>query len=172
MKDDERLGEVLRDGDEVTLKYVREFRHPLEAVWAALTESESLRAWMPVDLIGERSVGARLEARFWPEVVEKYGMEDAGMPTEILIWDPPRTFEWRWDTDILRFELSPCPAGTRLVFTTKIDTREVPGHKTGAGYHLCLDCLQGYLDDGAPEVPLIDQPTEELEARYLRTFER
>jgi uncharacterized protein YndB with AHSA1/START domain len=170
MKDNDHLGEVLRDGGLVTLRYVRELSHPPDKVWAALTESEHLRAWMPIDLVGERTVGAVLTARFWPDFVAKYGIEEPDMAAEILVWDPPRTLEWRWDKDILRFDLTVCSVGTHLVFTTRIDTQEVPGHKTAAGYHLCLSCLREHLDDRALKVPLLDQKTDELEALYADKF--
>jgi uncharacterized protein YndB with AHSA1/START domain len=170
MNDPDHMGEVLKEGESVTLRYVRELRHPPERVWAALTESEHLRAWMPIDLVGERAANAVLTARFWPEFVAKYGIEEPDLSAEILIWNPPKTFEWRWDKDILRFDLEVSPVGTRLVFTTTIDTQDVPGHKTGAGYHLCLRCLRECLDNQALTVPLLDQETDELEARYAEKF--
>jgi uncharacterized protein YndB with AHSA1/START domain len=166
----DRMGVVLRDGDNVSLRYVRELKHPPEKVWAALTESQHLRAWMPIDLIGERAVGANLSARFWPDFVAKYGIDQPDLPAEILVWSPPNTLEWRWDQDILRFELTACSVGTRLVFTTKLDTREVPGHKTGAGYHLCLNCLDEYLDTQTLKVSLLERNPETLEARYAEKF--
>lgn len=170
MKENERMGEVLREGEQVTLRYVRELRHPPEKVWAALTESEHLRAWMPVDLVGERAAGATLKARFWPDFVAEYAIEEPDLPAEIVVWDPPKTLVWKWDTDLLRFELEATESGTCLIFTTMIDTKQVPGHKTAAGYHLCLRCLLDHLDNGAVAVPLLDQPTTDLEARYERKF--
>jgi uncharacterized protein YndB with AHSA1/START domain len=170
MKANERMGEVLREGEQVALRYVRELRHPPEKVWAALTESEHLRAWMPIELVGERAAGAALQARFWPDFVAKYGIDAPELPAEILVWDPPKTFEWRWDKDLLRFELEPITSGTRLVFSTTIGIEQIPGHKTAAGYHLCLRCLQEHLDEGTTEVPLLDQPTDALEARYEEKF--
>jgi len=35
------------DGDRWTLVFVREFRHPREKVWAALTDPAQLDAWSP-----------------------------------------------------------------------------------------------------------------------------
>lgn len=48
--DTDRLGRGRREGGQISLRYVRELRHSPEKVWAALTESEQLRAWMPIDL--------------------------------------------------------------------------------------------------------------------------
>lgn len=170
MSENERMGEVLKDGEQVTLRYVRDLGHRPEKVWAALTESQHLRAWMPVDLVGERAVGAQLKARFWPDFVAKFSLEEDSYPAEILVWDPPKVLVWKWDTDILRFELEPTEGGTRLTFTTEIDTKQVPGHKTAAGYHVCLRCLIEHLDRVVIEVPLLDQPTEFLEESYERKF--
>jgi hypothetical protein len=113
---------------------------------------------------------APLKARFWPDFVAKYGISEPDLPAEILVFEPPHTLVWRWADDLLRFELEECEIGTRLTFSTKIDTRDVPGHKTAAGYHLCLRCLRELLDDGAPQVPLLDQKTEQLEAIYDQRF--
>jgi len=126
---------------------------------------------MPVDLVGERAAGAKLKARFWPDFVAKYGMVEPDLPAEILVWDPPKTLVWKWDTDLLRFELEATESGTRLTFSTKIDTEQVPGHKTAAGYHLCLRCLHEHLDNSVVEIPLLGQPTLELEASYEKKFE-
>lgn len=132
MKENEQLGDVSREGEQVTLRYVRGLRHAPEKVWAALTESEHLRAWMPVDLVGERAARAQLVARFWPDFIMKYGMDEPELPAEIVVWDPPKTLAWTWDEDLLRFELEATESSTRLTFTTKIDTKQVPGHKTAA----------------------------------------
>jgi Activator of Hsp90 ATPase homolog 1-like protein len=55
------MGEVMRDRDKWVLRYERVLRHAPEKVWAALTESEHLRHWMPCDIVGERGEGADLE---------------------------------------------------------------------------------------------------------------
>ena len=41
--DEISMGEVLRDGERVGLRYVRRFSHPVERVWSALTESDQLQ---------------------------------------------------------------------------------------------------------------------------------
>src|SRR5699024_901231 len=49
------LGEVARDGDAVVLTYDRDLAHPPDRVWRAIAESDHLRAWLPVDIVGERT---------------------------------------------------------------------------------------------------------------------
>ena len=164
MTDQHSMGTVLRDP--TRLLFVRRFRHAPEKVWRALTESEHLRAWMPCDIVGERAEGAAIELPFWPDVVEKYKIDEPVLSGTIRVWDPPRVFEWMWDTDILRWELESDGAGTTLTFTTWLGTANTESlANNGAGYHMCLDHLEQLLDTGsAPSVAEADPSV--LEKRY------
>jgi uncharacterized protein YndB with AHSA1/START domain len=172
--DESRLGEVLREGERVKLRYERHLAHPPEKVWRALTESEQLRHWFPADIVGERQAGAALELRFWPETVadardeiEAIGVDpnEATLPGEMRVWDPPRVLELTWDTDVLRYELEPDGVGTRLLFTTWLAEPGPTGTSgTAAGYHVCLDSLGLLLDTGSATTRGAD--TAALERRY------
>lgn len=146
MRDHERLGEVLRDGERMGLRYQRHLAHPPEKVWRAITESEHLEHWLPCDIVGERRAGAELRLPFWPPMVAKYGIETPTLEGRIEVYDPPNVFEWIWDTDVLRFELVPDgQGGTRLTFTTWLGDTSVPAEKTAAGWHVCLLELREHL---------------------------
>jgi len=159
------LGDVLHDGETVGLRYERHLSHSVERVWRALTDSDQLRHWLPVDIVGERVEGGDVQATFWPDVVAKYQIADPTLPGKILTWDPPRTFSWMWDRDTLIFELHPTEGGTRLVFTTWIVDTTAGVDKTGAGYHICLDQLVQLIETGNPP-PFVDADPTELEQRY------
>lgn len=151
------LGSVTREGETVILTYERELAHRPEKVWRAITESEHLRHWFPVDIVGERAVGAPLRLTFWPEALEQAGeeIEAAGMdredPTllgEVLTWEPPHVFEFTWDSERLHFDLTPSEAGTTLrVVIRSVDPGPRGYASTAAGYHMCLDALAASLDD-------------------------
>jgi uncharacterized protein YndB with AHSA1/START domain len=165
--DDARLGEVLTDGDRTVLRYERLLAHPPEKVWRALTESEHLRHWFPADVVGERRAGAPLTFPFWPEVVEKHHVEDVVLTGELRVWDPPRTLELAWDTELLRYELRPADGVTRLVLTVRLAESTPAGtHGAAAGYHVVLDSLQELLDTGTC-TPIAQADPSALEARYL-----
>ena len=150
------LGSVTRDGEVVVLTYERDLTHPPEKVWRAITESEHLRDWFPVDIIGERAVGATLRLTFWPEALAQAGeeIEAAGMdrddPTllgEVLTWEPPRVFEFTWDSERLRFDLEPTETGTTLRVAIRTPAPAPRGYaRTAAGYHMCFDALAAALD--------------------------
>ena len=76
---------------------------------------------------GDWVAGARL--RFVSDLVP-----EANFGGELLVYDPPRTLEMRWGTDILRFELAADGDGTLLTLT---DTLEERGTAARAGGSWC-----------------------------------
>lgn len=130
-----RLGDVTREGDAVVLTYDRTLAHPQDKAWRALTESEHLHHWFPVDIVGERAAGSAITLPFWPEAVEQAGdeIESAGLDLD--------------DATLRVFELSPTDDGTRLVTTVHVlDPAERGWPSNAAGYHACLDALEADLE--------------------------
>lgn len=96
---------------------------------------------MPCDIVGGRREGADIEMPFWPPHVEKYGIQTPTLHGKIRVWDPPRVFEWTWDTDVLRWELAADDDATILTFTTWLGNDDAGAANTAAGYHACLASL-------------------------------
>jgi uncharacterized protein YndB with AHSA1/START domain len=140
------LGRLEPHGERWQLQFVRTLAHPPEKVWRALTEPEHIRAWFPADIEGERAAGAALRFVF---------REDEG-PTldgEMLVYDPPSVLEYRWDKELLRFELRPNDDGAATVLTF-LNTFDDLGKaaRDAAGWHACLDALACDLaGEPAPE---------------------
>jgi uncharacterized protein YndB with AHSA1/START domain len=132
-------GQLTQHGDHWQLRFVRTLPHAPEKVWRALTEPEHQAVWFPDDMQGERTVGASL--RFVSREMPDYPPFDGTM----LVFDPPRTLEFSWGDDTLRFELEPTADGTVL---TLIDTFEELGKaaRDGAGWHVCLEQLAYALE--------------------------
>lgn len=169
------MGEVSRDGDTVVLRYERRLAHPPQRVWQAITEPQHLRHWFPADIIGDRVAGAELRIAFWPESIEQAGdeieaaglsLEDAALPGRLLTWEPPKVFEFTWDTEQLRFELEPDVHGTRLRLTVRTVKPAPRGFaSTATGYHVCLDALVAHVH--GTESDIFDEVrTEALESAY------
>jgi len=149
-----------------TVRFERRLRHDRHKVWRAITESQHLAHWLPTDIVGERRAGATIDLPFWPNHVAKYHLDPAVMHGEIHVWDPPSVFEWTWETDRLRFELTPVGEETLLTFTTWLGEQGYGVTKTAAGYHVCFANLEELLDTGTVATPLVDVDPTPLERRY------
>jgi uncharacterized protein YndB with AHSA1/START domain len=136
------------DEDRWTLVFVRALAHPPERVWRALTEPEELRAWAP--FAPDRSL-ARTGAATLTMYENATTLGDGSAAT-VTRAEPPSLLEYRWDDDLLRWELAPDGAGTRLTLSHTVAGRDwLP--KVAAGWHLCLDVAERHMD-GAPTTPI------------------
>jgi uncharacterized protein YndB with AHSA1/START domain len=146
------------DGKHV-LRFERRLAHPVDRVWAALTEPDELGGWfgeVEIELAEGGSFSLRQQNRMTEEDVEKYGIElpddfdlEQTKPVQgtITRLDPPRLIEY--DTDhfgLLRWELREEEPGCVLTFTNTVDFPEgFPPAQTLAGWHSYLDQLEQAL---------------------------
>lgn len=132
-------GTLTVDGDTVEVRFQRFLSHPIERVWAALTESDRLNEWLAArDGLIEPVFGGRVYLpTSGPAVIE----------STVLEVDPPRllVYEWRtseWDGGPVRWELAEIEGGTRLVLTHSAPAAtETPWSWTLGGWHTLLDRL-------------------------------
>lgn len=129
---------VEKDGEKWTLVLVRDLAHPPAKVWEALTEPEHLREWAPFD--SDRNLGAVGIARLStvgtpaPHVTE----------TRVTRADAPRTLEFNWGGQDIRWQLEPLGSGgTRLRLWHNIDRGFIS--MGAAGWHICFDVLDRAL---------------------------
>jgi uncharacterized protein YndB with AHSA1/START domain len=133
-------------GDRWTLVFVRELRHPRDKVWKALTDPDHLDAWSPFR--PDRDLGTTGPATL--AMVD--GAESADTTATITTAEPPALLEYRWDEDLLRWELDEIDGGTRLTLRHTVQAEGwLP--KVAAGWHICLDVADRLLA-GDP-VPVI-----------------
>jgi uncharacterized protein YndB with AHSA1/START domain len=131
-----------RDGRHL-LRYERRLAHPVERVWAAITEPDELRGWLgdtDVDLVE----GGRVQLRWLNTDDEGNGAVADGTVTAL---DPPRVLEL--DTashGVLRFELREAERGTDLTFTVSLPAPNAGIDLARAGWHIHLEHLADALD--------------------------
>jgi len=142
------LAEVARErsGDRWTLVFTRDFRHPPELVWAALTEPAQLKEWAPFE--AERS----LETLGDTTLTMIDGERRDETPATVTRAERPVLLEYAWGGDVLRWELAPTGTGTRLTLRHTLDDREW-APKVAAGWHICL-AVADLLLDGRPVGPI------------------
>jgi uncharacterized protein YndB with AHSA1/START domain len=160
--DRSRYGTVHTRADGYQLRFERHLLHPVEKVWAALTDPAQLAQWLAPGEI-ELTLGGRVSLAF----TDGDGVID-GRVTAIA---PPRLLEFTWtdqdnDFGFVRWELVD-DGGTRLVLTHTVpEVARGFGLPMLAGWHSLLDQLATLLD-GEP-LPSSGERWQELHDHYAR----
>jgi uncharacterized protein YndB with AHSA1/START domain len=145
-------GEVAVDGrleradGQWQVRFTRAYAHPRDRVWRAVTEAGHLAAWFPQRITGGWAPGAAL-------VFADPQGRGPDFTGEVLRCEPPELLEFRWGTDVLRFELAETGGGCTLTLLD-ILAEQGTAARSAAGWHECLDRLAGELDGrAAPFAP-------------------
>ena len=121
------------------MRFERHFAHPVERVWAALTEPDQLKSWF-AEFQGSIAPGSNVKLT-WT------GGETRD--STVTEFDPPRVFAWTWNKEsTVRWELTPEPSGTLFVLTHNLpnaSTDELTNTLGGWQEHLAVlaDQLNG-----------------------------
>ena len=152
-------GSFFKTADSIGVYFERILDHPIDRVWAALTEPGHLARWLaPAEIKGEK--GGTITLRLTGGVM-------GGTITE---WKENTLLEYAWyNGSTVRWELvSEGENRTRLLFThSHVSGRQMVDAAKGWHYHLDLLALDL---DGAPmphnPVELWDEITREATVRY------
>lgn len=128
--------EELTDG-RWRLRFTRDVAHPVEKVWRAITEPEHLAAWFPTTIDGERKPGAPLHFTFPNQAAPPFD-------GEVIAYEPPHLFEFRWGPDVIRLEVQHSQRGALLTLSDTLEERGKAA-RDAAGWHTCLDALAASL---------------------------
>jgi uncharacterized protein YndB with AHSA1/START domain len=160
---DQADGQLEQSGDQWRVRFVRRLAHPQDKVWQALTEPAHRDSWFPqrIEIDGDWVPGAKL--RFVMD-----GVPEGTFDGELLAYDPPRTLEMRWGTDVLRFDLTGDGGHTVLTLVNTLTERGTAA-RTGAGWHTCLDTL-GFMLDGQPPPWTGEQRWRDVHPSYVSHF--
>ena len=151
-------------GDEAVVRFERRIAHPVERVWAALTEpAEMIGWWGDVDV--DLREGGRFDVR-WLNTDEEGN--SAHMHATIARLEPQRLLELDGDIHgVLRFELEPAGDATILRFSSTLELPDEFRTRVLAGWHTHLDALATVLDGGSVDlVHIADGRWERVHAAY------
>lgn len=132
------LAEIQRSNEETVVEFHRDFPYPITKVWEMLTDNDQLVKWFSELKIQELTEGGKL-------------LFDTGNGSyeemTIIEVKAPDAWEFTWDKNLVRFNLSENPSGTHLVLKEYI--KEVTDHTARdiAGWHVCLDVIGQLLAD-------------------------
>jgi predicted 3-demethylubiquinone-9 3-methyltransferase (glyoxalase superfamily)/uncharacterized protein YndB with AHSA1/START domain len=161
-----RADAILSDHEgRAVLRFERSLDHPPERVWSALTELDDLRHWHPSPFEFDRRTGGTVH--YLPPDGLAFG------DGQVLAWEPPRLFVYRWGEDELRWELAACDGGTRLTLTHTFED-QLKAARDAAGWELCLLGLERALDGERGPAPTGERALlgdwDELNQAYQERF--
>jgi uncharacterized protein YndB with AHSA1/START domain len=120
--------------------------HPVEAVWAALTNRAAISEWLMATTDFRPVVGARFRMR--TQHLSPTGWVEA----EVLELDPPRRMVWAWapgagaEPTTVTFELAPEAGGTRLALSHVGEIDGAVGALLRDGWPSRVELLRRSLD--------------------------
>jgi uncharacterized protein YndB with AHSA1/START domain len=159
-----RYGALQIDDELAVITFVRRLPHPIEAVWAAITDPAERAAWF-----GETTVDSRVGGTIEMVPLETpVPIEQKRMTGRILVWDPPFVLEHEWrqaivEESVVRYELTPDGDGTLLRFThRRLGVRNARMFLPGT--HAFMDRLESYL--GATSLPAWSERYREVAPGY------
>ena len=157
-----------RDDGKVVIRFERRYDHPIERVWAALTQPDQMIGWW-----GKGTVDLREGGEFKVVWLNEHEGERASMNARITALDPPRLLETKGDMHgNLRWELEPDGDGTRLRFSSTLDLPEDQRTSVIAGWHTHLDALDAVLSGGSVDLVNIETLWEPIHERYVEALAR
>ncbi|TNC20673.1 SRPBCC family protein [Amycolatopsis alkalitolerans] len=136
-------------GGATVLRFERRFKHPVEKVWRAISDPAEMAHWFPAAVETELKIGAAMTFTFPGEAPI-----DGSRGGEILELDPPKVYAFRWNSDVLRFELVPDGDGCILYFSQTLGgggLGRLGAGRNAAGWDHCLGALDARLDGREPE---------------------
>jgi uncharacterized protein YndB with AHSA1/START domain len=119
-----------------TVRIEREYPHPIEKVWRAVTTPEHLGEWFPSPVELDLRPGGEIRFRAFEG--------GPGATGSIEVVEAPRRLTFTWGADRLTFELAANGDSTKFVLTHTFDDRfGAPSFATG--WELCLAGLRSVL---------------------------
>ena len=137
------------------LRFVREYPHPTERVWEAVTDPTELAAWFPARV----AFPGRGAPEQGGEVRYSFDADGDGGAGIVVVHEPPHRLTLTWAVDELRLVLEAlADGGCRLTFTALLGDRDTAA-RTAAGWEVCLEALDAALAGRPGQAPAGPTPT-------------
>lgn len=155
------LGTYIDYEGKPAVRFERTYRHPIDRVWEAVTESDDLARWFPSGVNHDAEVGGTIAFQGDP-------YSDPATGT-ILEFDPPTTFGFTWGPDELHFTLEERGKSCRLVLINVLSEANTAA-RNSSGWTICLGELDKVLAGESSEGPhsqVADAAFERIMAKYV-----
>ncbi|QQZ09683.1 SRPBCC family protein [Heyndrickxia vini] len=131
------LASIQKVEDHYVAKFERQLQHPVEKVWAMLTDNQKLSKWFSELRVKDLRKGGMM----------LFDMQDGTFEEmEITEFEMYSILEYTWAEDNVRFELYKEQDGCLLILNETINKMTNHTPKDLAGWHVCLDVISALLD--------------------------
>ncbi|WP_430534345.1 SRPBCC domain-containing protein [Listeria rocourtiae] len=115
-----------------------ELNSEISKVWDLIATTKGLAQWFPELSIGESGVDGLILFDFGNGEYEEM---------TITMYEPESILEYTWDKNMVRFELVEQDNKINLRFTEEINEKTTHTPRDISGWHMCLEKIQGILED-------------------------
>ncbi|MEV0225451.1 SRPBCC family protein [Streptomyces sp. NPDC050704] len=149
------------DDGRPAIRFSRVYDHPVDRVWAFVTEPDELAHWFPAHAEIELRAGGTIRFSGDPNMPDTTG--------RVLAVDAPRHLSFEWEGDELRFDLEELDEKRTRFTLTNILVAENTAARNGAGWEVCLSALDAKARGERFEGPHAGAtaPWQEIYARYV-----
>jgi uncharacterized protein YndB with AHSA1/START domain len=127
------------------VRFDRTYPHPVQRVWAAVTDPDQLACWYPSTVSVEPRVGGVIRFSADPNADDASGT--------VLDYDPPRRFAFTWGDDEVQLDLTAIDENhCRLSLTNVLSARDTAA-RNAAGWTVCVGELDKVLVGIATDGP-------------------
>ncbi len=132
------LGTYIQHEGRPAVRFERTYAHPIERVWAAVSDPAEMAHWFPFSVTIEARTGGAITFSGNPQAEEFAGV--------ILAYEPPQRLAFTWGQDALYFDLEPLDDGhCRLTLINLLEDRTTAA-RTAAGWSGCLGELDKQIE--------------------------
>ncbi|MBC1336019.1 hypothetical protein HB820_11965 [Listeria booriae] len=114
-----------------------ELKGNIETVWNLIATTKGFEQWFPEISVGEPGVNGLILFDFGDGQYEE---------STITAYESPTLLQYDWDKNTVRFELTDQGDTTTLTFTESIVNLTTHTPRDIAGWHMCLQRIQGILE--------------------------
>lgn len=112
------------------VQFRRTYPHPIQRVWAAISEPAQIEKWFPSKVSFEPRTGASIEF--------SGDQNTEGSSGTILAFAPPRLLAFNWGGDELHFELEPIDDASCMLTLINVLEAHDTAARNAAGWTVCL----------------------------------
>lgn len=130
-------GTYLEHDGRPAVRFERTYPHPIERVWAAVSDPAQLAHWFPASVALQPHAGGAIEFTDDPHTAPSTGT--------VLVIDPPRRLVYTWGGDELHFTLEPVGAHRCSLVLINVLSDQQAAARNAAGWSVCLAELDKHL---------------------------